>query len=274
MPTLTTSGNKRITEPDTALATVQPAELSSYVPTSPVERTMLMIERAIGNGASLEQVQQLLDMQKQVVAEQERREARDAEKAYIAAMTAFKDVAPPLVKDKFNKQYDSWYTSLGNMVKVLTPLLAAQGLSASWTVDQANGIKVSCIMRHKLGHSERETLIVPPDKSGAKNPIQEIKSAITYAKSTTYENICGTASTEANVDDDGNGAGKGKKPTMDEGDVVAALESIADAPTLAELHTIYSGNYRAAQKIGDKSAMKSFIDAKDRRKAELQEQAA
>jgi hypothetical protein len=45
------------------------------------------------------------------------------------------------------------------------------------------------------------------DGSGAKNPIQQIKSTITYLKGVTFESITGLASTDDNVDDDGNAAG-------------------------------------------------------------------
>jgi hypothetical protein len=47
----------------------------------------------------------------------------------------------------------------------------------------------------------------PADTSGAKNVIQQIKSTITYLKAVTFESICGLASTDATVDDDGNSAG-------------------------------------------------------------------
>jgi ABC-type amino acid transport substrate-binding protein len=47
---------------------------------------------------------------------------------------------------------------------------------------------------------------VPPDKAGAKNDIQAIKSSVTYAKAVTYESVCGMAASDANVDDDANGA--------------------------------------------------------------------
>ncbi|WP_241085163.1 hypothetical protein [Candidatus Vondammii sp. HM_W22] len=48
-------------------------------------------------------------------------------------------------------------------------------------------------------------------QSGSKNPIQQIKSTITYLKIATYEAVTGIASTEGNVDDDGNGSGSETK---------------------------------------------------------------
>ncbi len=168
-----------------------------------------MIERAMVRGASLEQIEKLIDLR-------DRLEASDARKAYTEAMSAFKAHSIEVMKDKTNKQYASKYVSLGRLVSTVTPFLSQHGLSANWDVDQsqAPAITVTCKMTHKAGHSESVSMTLPPDKSGAKNPIQEIKSAITYGKACTFESICGLASTDANVDDDGNGAGNngsGKK---------------------------------------------------------------
>lgn len=268
MPTLTTSAMRKFEaqpEETVALAAAPPTEISP----------MQMIQSALERGASMEQINQLLDLKDRI-------EAGDAKKAFVAAMSRFKANTIPLTKDKVNNQYTTAtstarYTSLGNMVQTVTPYLSQNNLSARWDVEQLPiGIKVTCIITHAQGHAESVAMIVPPDKSGAKNPIQEIKSAITYAKACTFESICGLASTDGNVDDDGNGAG-GSKPSMPEQEVVACLDSIANAAHLSELHTIYTAAYKAAQevqddkgkRVGDKAAQKAFIAAKDKRKAEL-----
>jgi hypothetical protein len=43
----------------------------------------------------------------------------------------------------------------------------------------------------------------PPDTSGAKNPLQQIKSAITYLEGATFQAITGIVASDE--DDDGNG---------------------------------------------------------------------
>jgi hypothetical protein len=68
-------------------------------------------------------------------------------------------------------------------------------------------VKVTCILSHVQGHSESVSLAAPPDVSGAKNPIQQIKSTTTYLKLATFEAVTGIATEEGNKDDDGNGAG-------------------------------------------------------------------
>lgn len=159
-----------------------------------------MIRLAVEGGADLEKLGRLLDLQ-------ERWEANEAKKAYVQAMAEFKQNAPVVTKDKQNNQYKSMYTTLGNLVNTVNPELSKHGLSASWDIKQNGTIEVTCKMTHRLGHSEIATASAPADSSGAKNAIQQIKSTITYLKAVTFESICGMASSDANVDDDGNGVG-------------------------------------------------------------------
>ena len=133
-------------------------------------------------------------------------EAEHARKAYLEAKASFKANAPIIVKDKQNKQFnDSAYASIGNVVNTANEVLARYGLDASWEFEQGERIKVTCILRHVQGHAERVTLTAPPDASGSKNPLQQIKSTITYLKLSTFEGVTGIATTEGNLDDDGNG---------------------------------------------------------------------
>lgn len=159
-----------------------------------------LIQTVIAGKGSLEQLKGLLDLQKDY-------EAREAKKAFIRAMTAFKIEAPIVTKDKSNKQYNSKYTSLSNLVNTVNPVLSKHGLSSSWDIEQNGIIKVACRITHELGHSETASASAPADISGAKNAIQQIKSTITYLKLVTFESICGLASSDANLDDDGNSAG-------------------------------------------------------------------
>ena len=54
------------------------------------------------------------------------------------------------------------------------------------------------------------------DTSGSKNAIQQIKSTITYLKSVTFESIIGLASTDANLDDDGNSTSEDEYISQDQ----------------------------------------------------------
>ncbi len=159
------------------------------------------IDLAINSGADLDKIGQLMELK-------EKYERNEARKAFHYAMAEFKKETITIVKDKLNKQYSSMYTTIGNLVNTTSPVLGKHGLSHKWDVDQSEKglIKVTCVATHALGYSESVSAISAPESSGSKNSIQQIKSAITYLKGITFESIFGLASTDANVDDDGNGA--------------------------------------------------------------------
>ena len=187
---------------------------------------------------------------------QERWDANEAKKAYHAAMAAFKQNPPTILKDKHVEFTTSKGTTayvhatIGNVVKQIVASLAEHDLSHSWSTEQLDGgqVAVTCTITHKAGHSESVTLKAGRDESGGKNSIQALGSAITYLQRYTLLAITGLA-VEDGSDDDGRGA---DGSTMD---ASTRLEpwtlSARVAKTLDELKAV-----RAA--VGT-----SFSDAKD-----------
>jgi len=162
-----------------------------------------MIELAMSKGVDLSQLEKVLELQMKW-------EANEARKAYTIAVAEFKSNPPAIYKDKINKQFGSKYSSIDALVNPAIPYLSKCGLSHSWRIGEADGKpQVTCVLSHKLGHSESVTMSAPPDTSGggSKNPIQQIKSTQTYLKIATFEAVTGLVSTEANLDDDGNASG-------------------------------------------------------------------
>ncbi|MFA7291852.1 MAG: ERF family protein [Rhodocyclaceae bacterium] len=203
---------------------------------------MGMMLAATRQGASLEQVEKMMDLQ-------ERWERREAEKAFNDAMAAFKGEAIEIIKRKrvhfANAKggvTDYKHAELSDVIEAAGPALSRLGFSWGWKTKQANDhIEVSCILKHKLGHSESATLSAPYDTSGGKNAIQAIISAKTYLERHTFKAICGLA--EKGEDDDGKGSG-------------ASLSEIwvgkaTLAKTVEEMATI------------SKDGTKAFNDAKD-----------
>lgn len=161
---------------------------------------MQMLQEAVHNKMDPAIIKEMMDLR-------DRWEASEARKAYMEAVAAFKANPPKVYKDRLNKQYGSKYTSLANLVNTVNASLSQFGLNARWDCKQAEQITVTCILSHIQGHSEHVSLSGPPDTSGAKNTLQQIKSTITYLKIATFELVTGIASEEGNLDDDGNGAG-------------------------------------------------------------------
>jgi hypothetical protein len=243
---------EHITEQDLKLSPVAKSEPVALSPAAPTP--MQMLQMAVQSGANVDILAKLMDLS-------DRHQATEARRAFVEAMSAFKSHSIQVVKDKTNKQYESKYVSIGNLVNTVTPFLSQHGLSVRWDIDQTAGIKVTCVITHVQGHSESVAMVCPPDTSGAKNPIQQIKSAITYGKACTFESICGLASSDANLDDDGNGASNGELSEQ--------VEYLANAKDLAELEKLFWRYYNPAKAAKDKRSMSALIAAKDARKGEL-----
>lgn len=167
-------------------------QLPEPIPSNPMQ----MLARAVERGASMDQLQQLMDLQ-------DRWEANQARKAFVAAMAAFKKDPPKIIKDKHvefgNTKYD--HATLGAVCSAIVEGLAKVGISHRWTVKQDQMIEVTCILTHELGHTEDVMLKAGPDTSGAKNAIQAIGSAVTYLQ--RYSLFCATGLAAMQNDDDG-----------------------------------------------------------------------
>ena len=161
-----------------------------------------LVEMAMQKNYDPEFISKMMDLQ-------ERNEAKVAKQAYVTAMAEFKFNLPTVFKDKKNKQYDSMYASESALFNTINPELSKHGLSASFSFPDTEGsiLKVTCIITHKGGHSESITLPGPIDISGSKNPLQQVKSTVTYLKKATFEAITGIASSDPISDDDGNSSG-------------------------------------------------------------------
>jgi hypothetical protein len=191
------------------------------------------------------------------------------EKLFSDAMADFKN-EPDVVrilKDKKNKQYgNSPYASLGQEASVITPLLSKHKLTATWTLAQSPKITIGCQLSYGIYHAPPVTIQLDPDNSGAKNPAQEIKSAITYGRIITLECACGVAPVDslASLNDDGNALGvtlAEAESRMDERQAADYRASIDGSGSLAELEKNYLAAKDAADKARDMVAAKDFKDA-------------
>jgi len=222
---------------------------------------MHLIERAAAAGASIEQMQQLFELKLRV-------EADEARKAFNQAMAQFKKNPPRINKNVSKKagNIDLHYASLDNVVDTITPALSAVGIRHEWKIKQDNAlIAVTCILSHTDGHREETTISAIADTSGSKNSIQAIASTVTYLQRYTLLSATGMAA--AGTDTDGS---LPKSQGMPEQELLAALDAIANAAHVTELHTIFTAHYKAAKAAGDEEAVAQFVAAKNKRKEELQ----
>lgn len=197
-----------------------------------------MISAAVQRGASLEELRELMALEREWRLDQ-------ARQAYYQAFAAFKSDAIQILKTKrvtFKTQKgttDYKHAELSDLVDAVTPGLSRHGLSASWKIkSQAKDwIVIECTLRHSLGYSESVEMGGPPDDSGGKNPIQAIASAKTYLERYTLKAICGVA--EQGEDDDGRG---GSPEVLEPADPALATFTIAALKGEAALKQHYEAN--------------------------------
>ena len=162
---------------------------------------MELLARALASDAKPETLERLMALQ-------ERWEAGQARKAFDEAMASAKGEIGPIKK---NREVD--FTSakgrtnyrhedLAEVARTVDPVLRKYGLSYRFRTSSAIGepVSVTCIVSHRLGHSEENTLQAGRDDSGNKNSIQQVGSTITYLQRYTLKAALGLA---AAADDDG-----------------------------------------------------------------------
>src|SRR6185312_5675879 len=93
------------------------------------------------------------------------------------------------------------HEDMAEIARTVDPILAKHGLSYRFrTLSDAATVTVTCIISHRDGHSEENSLSAAHDTSGSKNKIQAVGSAITYLQRYTLKAALGLA---ASADDDG-----------------------------------------------------------------------
>ena len=196
----------------------------------------------------------------------DREEKRQALQAYVSAMSRFKESAPEIDKDKTvsyqagGKTVEYNHASLANICRKVSPLLAKEGLHASWKTDQQGGIiKVICTITHEMGHSESISLDAAPDNSGSKNSIQAVGSTISYLERYTLLALLGLATSD--MDDDGDKADD-KKEYITESQVKEIKKIIEDK----NIDTVPFFKWAKVSKIEDITA-KAFKEVVEMLKA-------
>lgn len=228
---------------------------------TPVE----LLRIAVSQGADIEKLKQLMDLQ-------ERWEKNEARKAFVSAMNKFK-ASPPTITKNHSVSFGGnagtgtayRHATLDHVCEEVTKGLSAVGITHAWKVaQQAEFITVICVLTHELGHSEETQLIGLPDKSGSKNAIQAIGSTVTYLQRYTLLSACGLA---AKNDDDGHASGE---PFIEAAEIEKACGEISRAKDLPELKFLFGAALNKARELGDKKAMAHYITANDKRKKELE----
>jgi hypothetical protein len=223
-----------------------PAIIEHNPETVPAVATpMAMIDRALASNASPETLERLLALQ-------ERWEDSQARKAFDEAMANAKAEIPTIKKNrvvdftsaKGRTHYK--HEDLAEVARTVNPILSKFGLSYRFRTSSAIGepISVTCVVSHRLGYSEENTLVGPRDDSGNKNSLQQVGSTLTYLQRMALKAALGLAAAE---DDDGKtGGGSGGDEsgpiTEEQAATIRALcdETGTDIPKFCDLMRVES----------------------------------
>lgn len=166
-------------------------------PTTPAH----LLELAVSNNLDVEKLEKLMQLQRSWEADQ-------ARKAFFEALNEFQANAPEIRKGKSvafetktGGKTEYKYAPLADIVRQIKDTCRECGLSYRWEIqDTKEEIKVTCLVTHTAGHTERTTMTVNPDASGSKNAIQARGSAIQYAKRYTLIGALGLSTADSDLD--------------------------------------------------------------------------
>ena len=251
---------QEIINPGTAIVE-QPRNALVSAPATPAD----IVLYAMKNGGSIADIREFMALQREWEADQ-------ARKAYVVDMAEFKRNPPKIIKDKqvgFTNKDGTFtgytHATLGNVTGAIVEGLAQHGFSHHWDTEQKDGgqIVVTCIITHRLGHTERTKLSAGRDDSGKKNIIQQMASTSTYLQRYTLLGAVGLA-THDQGDDDGAGAA-----ALDTSLADKWISNAGRVSTLDGLKKIWNDGSAAIQSHGTEYDMADFKAAVNSRKAQL-----
>jgi hypothetical protein len=218
-----------------------------------------ILELAVRQGANVETLSKLLELQ-------ERFEANEARKAFVAALAAFKENPPKLEKVKkvdfaaqSGNRVNYNYAPLDYICDTIGAALGKHGLSFTWNVDQSGeaAVKVTCILRHEQGHSESVTMASGLHSDNRMNSIQRLGATITYLERYSLLAATGLATAEQDTD----------AVTMLEASDFLAL--INESQTIEELVRNYKQAIADALNKQSPKAVSIYMQARQKREKEL-----
>lgn len=254
--------NEVLDAPARAVAT-QAEPAASQVAVLAANSPMGMMMAAVKQGIPLDQIKEMMAIQREW-------EADEARKAFNEAFAAFKAEAVEVIKrkqvdfatQKGRTQYK--HAELSDVVEAVGPALSRHGFSWSWTPEQKDGrIHITCTLLHRLGHEKSVTLNAAADDSGGKNTIQAIVSTTTYLERHTLKAVCGIS--EKGDDNDGNEIDPKSQQAID-----SWMMAAQKAKTIGDLDQVWKDGLPEIKKLNSLSVYEQFRAAVSEAKTRLE----
>lgn len=186
---------------------------------------MEILSRAVDQGMSVETIEKLMELS-------QRWDAARAKESYASAMRACQQDMPVVVRDAYNKQTQSKYAKLENVINRIKETYTKHGFALSFgTLDceAADHVRIYCDCIHEHGHIERVEGNFPLDGAGFKGTanktgIQAMGSTLSYAR--RYLTLLLFNVSVADEDNDG----QGHQELIDEKDIAAINKALDRFP--------------------------------------------
>lgn len=196
------------------------------------------ISQAIDKGVTVETMERLFNLRKEVKAEM-------AREAFVSAMAQFQSECPIISKEKPVKGKDGVeryrYAPLDEIVRQVKVYLGRNGLSYNFDekIDK-DSVTAICKITHTLGHSETSVFSVPIGSEQYMTDVQKHGARITFAKRYAFCNAFGILT----GDEDTDAADLPKneeKPADSQNDVIDWKTRLEATQTLRELSRVWAG---------------------------------
>jgi hypothetical protein len=177
-----------------------------------------LLTKAIEQGATVEAIEKLLLMRKDLKSEWAREQ-------YFRSLSLFQKECPSIKKNqkvdftstRTNRRTKYNYADLEQIISTVKDLLEKHGFSYTIKTQQSEySVTAICHANHVDGHSETTSFAIPIEKEAYMNNAQKVASALTYAKRYAFSNAFGILT--ADDDDDARAVednpGNKNKPTQ------------------------------------------------------------
>ena len=227
---------------------------------TPIPHTpMSLLSIALSHNAAIAVIERLAALQRDMLA-------REAEVDFNEAMNRVQTEIRRIAPDAVNPQTRSKYASYAAIDRVIRPIYAKEGFSLSFSTEECpipEHVRCVCFVSLRA-HTRKYQVDMPSDGKGAKGGDVMTKThacgaAMQYGMRYLVKYIWNIAVGE----DDTDGVTMGQA-----GDFLLNIKASTD---LAELERAFREAAGAAKKEKDWKAIGIFTEAKDKRKAELQE---
>lgn len=151
------------------LQRIEPNELA------PRQEPQDLLALAVKQGASVDTLERLMVVRKELRAEQ-------AETEFNAALSAFQAECPIILRNREGHENRYRYAPLEQIVKEVTPLLSKHGFSHQEDGVVTEGwVEALVTVTHRAGHSITKRFKVPTESKAGMSPQQKFGAAMTYA---------------------------------------------------------------------------------------------